>query len=563
MRVSALSMQISQKLQAALSAMLERVFESPGLSSHVSMDWMSVMQRQMQRAMMNPQVMMAAQQKYWGRALEGAQRIWAQPAPDMPPTDKRFMGQWWQESLIFRALQEQYRLTSDVMMEEVNAQTEGLDAKEQARIRFIAKQVCDALSPSNFPLTNPDVLQKTWDTNGDNLVEGLDRMLKDIQDGYTFPLIRQIEEAAFTLGKDLATTKGRVIFRNDLIELIHYTPRQKAVHAHPLLIFPPWINKFYIMDLRPENSFIGWMLDQGLDVYLVSWVNPDARHKDYGFESYMEQGILAALEQVEGHHPDTPPHLLGYCIAGTLLAMTLARLEAQGQGERVQSATFLTTLLDFAHAGDLTLFITDPVLDALDTHMEAQGYLEGEALKTIFSLLRANDLIWPLLVRQYWMGEAPGAFDLLYWNSDSTNMPAKLHRDYLRGCYRDNDLIAGRMQVGDTPIDLSAITTPCYFLATEEDHIAPWNAVRDGAERLKAADVTFVLGGSGHVAGVINPPHKNKYAYQVMGQGEKEPGSWWPHWCEWLLQQGSQKTHEICTKEGPNLGPAPGEYVQQ
>lgn len=571
-RVGGLSVALSQKLQQALSLMLEHLFNSQGFTQSVSMDWFSVMQRHTQRVMNNPATWMQAQQNYWVKALEGAQRIWEQPYADPPckddqanGQDKRFASNWWRDSLMFRTLQEQYRFTTDLMAEEVAVQVNDLPADEQARIVFITRQICDALCPSNFPMTNPDVIAKTLETQGQNLLDGVERMIADIKAGYQFPLIRQIEDEAFTLGVDLATTPGQVVYRNDVMELIHYTPTQPCVGAQPIVLLPPWINKYYIMDLRPENSFVGWMLGQGLDVYLVSWVNPDETHRDYDFDDYMQRGVLAALSAVEKtSHYQGGAHILGYCIAGTLLTMTLSWLQENGQEGRIASATFLTTLLDFNHAGDLKLFVTDTVLDNLASHVAQQGYLEGEAMKALFSLLRANDLIWPLIVRQYWLGQAPYPFDLLYWNSDSTNMPARLHMNYLRSCYVDNKIAKGSFSIADHHVDLTAIKTPCYFMATEDDHIAPWRAVHDGARLLKNSPVTFVIGGSGHVAGVINPPVKGKYHYKVGLHGEKVAGSWWPHWRDWVASQSNdikRCSDDWLNDTAQGLDPAPGKYI--
>jgi polyhydroxyalkanoate synthase len=408
-------------------------------------------------------------------------------------------------------------------------------------------------------------------------LRGLENLVEDLQRGDGDLEISKTRYEAFEVGKNLATTEGSVVYQNDLMQLIQYTPSTKTVFKTPLLILPPWINKYYILDMRPENSFIKWAVDQGHSVFVISWVNPDKKLSQKSFESYMKEGLIEALDQIEKQTGEPQANVVGYCIGGTLLATSLAYLTAHKQDKRVASATFLTTLIDFHQAGDLSIFVDDEYLKIIDEKMDKAGYLEGSNLRQTFSLLRANDLIWSFVVNNYMLGKEPFPFDLLYWNDDSTNMPAEMHRFYLRNMYRDNKLCkAGGIKIGKTPIDVSKIKVPSYFISTKEDHIAPWKSTYEGMMLLDGKK-RFVLAASGHVAGVINPPAANKYHYWVndkiddrehaeewLDQAEQRDGSWWSDWAEWVKAYAGKQVSARDPKKGKLkvIEPAPGSYIK-
>ena len=404
------------------------------------------------------------------------------------------------------------------------------------------------ISPSNFFLTNPEVFFKTIEERGTNLFHGLEQFFLDIQhgQGYLNPLM--VDKHAFEVGRDLAITKGKVVFKNHLIELIQYSSTTEKVHEVPLLIVPPWINKYYVLDLRPDNSFVKWIVSQGYTVFIISWASPDASFRETGFDDYMSQGILPAIEAILSITKVKQINALGFCIGGTLLAMTLAYLKANGKN-LVHSATFLATLLDFERPGDLGLMIDNAQLALLKNRINRKGYLDGRLLMSVFNLLRANELFWPYIINNYLLGKEPYAFDLLYWNQDPSHLPAKMANEYLEYLYLNNLLVKKKMTWLGTPLSLSHLDIPCYFLATEQDHIAPWIACFNGAKKM-GDHVTFVLGGSGHIAGIVNPPSAHKYGYYTAEKGpssfksgaswlckaKKQEGSWWTQWQKWLSQ---------------------------
>jgi polyhydroxyalkanoate synthase len=420
--------------------------------------------------------------------------------------------------------------------------------------------------------TNPDLLRTTLAENGENLVRGMKMMVEDIKAGKGTLKLRQSEAGTFDVGVNLATTPGKVVFQNDLFELIQYTPTTETAVKRPLLIVPPWINKFYILDLNPEKSFIRWAVGQGLTVFVISWANPDARLADKSFEDYMRDGILAAVDRARAITGEKSVTTMGYCVGGTLLAVTLAYLAAKGD-TRIASATLLTTQVDFENAGDLKVFVDEEQVKLVESRMDVRGYLEGTSMSAAFNMLRPNDLIWPYVVNVYLKGQHPFPFDLLYWNSDSTRMPAANHSFYLRNCYLDNKLSKGEIILGGERLDLGRVTIPIYNLAAKEDHIAPAKSVFVGSACF-GGDVTYVMAGSGHIAGVINPPEKVKYQYWTGGKpagdfgawvasAHETPGSWWPHWLEWTVSQAPERVK--ARKSGgrfKTLGDAPGTYVK-
>lgn len=488
--------------------------------------------------------------------------------------DRRFRADDWHESAVFDFIRQSYLLTSRWTRKLVSA-ADGLDRPTQEKVDFYTRQFMDALSPSNFLLTNPEVLRETFDSHGENLVRGLENLLEDLERGKGDLKISTTDYDAFKLGKNIAVTPGKVVYQNDLMQMIQYTPTTKTVRAVPLLIVPPWINKYYILDLRPDNSFVRWIVDQGYTVFIISWVNPDAHLARKRFEDYMEEGVLDARTVIGEITGEKDCNIVGYCLGGTLLAITLAALALRKGLQNINSATFLTTLLDFEQAGELKLFTDDEQLALLDREMAEKGVLEARSLQRTFSLLRANDLIWSFVVNNYLMGKEPFPFDLLYWNDDSTNMPAAMHSFYLRKMYRDNLLtVPGGIRMNDVPIDISKIDIPTYFLSTREDHIAPWKATYSGAHILGGKDKTFTLAASGHIAGVVNPPAQKKYCYWTssdlpddpdswLHSAEEQTGSWWPHWEQWLRQRSGKEipARQPGSKTHPPIEDAPGKYV--
>ena len=488
--------------------------------------------------------------------------------------DRRFRDSEWQRNEIFDFIKQSYLLTANSVQQMV-AHLHGIPDGERKRIEFYTKQFADAFAPTNFPLTNPEVMRATLKSNGENLVKGLDNLLADIERGKGELSIRQSADG-FVLGENIATAPGKVVFRNSLIELLQYDAVTEQVHERPLLIFPPWINKFYILDLRPENSFIRWLTAQGYTVFVVSWANPDESQAELGFEDYMRDGIFTALDAVKDATGVEDPNCVGYCIGGTLLAATLAYMAAKGD-KRVHSATFWAAQTDFSDAGDLSVFVDEAQLEALQGQMKAAGgVLPGSKMAGAFNMLRANDLIWSFVINNYMLGKQPMPFDLLYWNSDTTRMPEKLHLSYLRQCYRDNALALGKMMLGGVTLDLSKVKVPVYLQSAREDHIAPAKSVFKGAH-LFGGPVRFIIAGSGHIAGVINPPAAKKYQYWTNDAKAKaldvedwrdgateHPGSWWTDWDKWLAKLSGKKIPARKPGDGnlPVLGDAPGTYVK-
>lgn len=495
------------------------------------------------------------------------------PIIEPDAADRRFKAPEWQESALFDFIKQSYLLTCK-HLENIIQDVEGLTPKQKEKLAFQTKLFTNALSPTNFVVTNPEVLNETIKTGGQNLVKGLENLIKDLERGHGELDISTTNYEAFKLGENIAVTPGEVVFQNNLMQLIQYAPQTKEVNETPVLIIPPWINKYYILDLRHDNSLIEWAVAQGHTVFIISWVNPDKSMAKKTFEDYMQEGILTALSQIEKITKSKKTNMVGYCLGGTLLATTLSYLHTKKQESRIASATFLTTLLDFEQAGDLKLFMDDEQLAFMEREMQEKGLLSGKEMQKTFSLMRANDLIWSFVVNNYLMGREPFPFDLLYWNDDCTNMPAAMHSFYLRNMYRDNKLIVpGGIQMDGVDIDLHDIKIPCYFLSTREDHIAPWHATYNGAKIIAegGTNVRFTLAASGHIAGVVNPPQKKKYCYwsndalpascdKWQSGATQHEGSWWPHWQEWLSAFGGKK---IPARQPENsIEPAPGSYVK-
>jgi polyhydroxyalkanoate synthase len=513
--------------------------------------------------------------KFLGLLAHSLRRISGeQENPFVPyePSDKRFAAPEWRESPFFDFLRQAHSIIS-TWAEDLVQRSGDVDPHTRDKARFYLRQITSALSPSNFIATNPELIKETWATSGENLARGAALLAQDMEAGKGTLKISQCDTSKFELGVNIATTPGKVIFRNDLIELIQYAPATDTVLKRPLLIIPPWINKFYILDLNPEKSFIRFAVSQGLTVFIISWVNPDTRHRNKGFEAYMREGIFAALDAIEKATGESKVTAIGYCIGGTLLAMTLAYMAHTGD-KRIASASFFTTQTDFSQAGDLRVFVDEDRLRALEKKMSATGYLDASGMASAFNMLRPEDLIWSFVVNNYLKGKPPLAFDLLAWNSDSTRMTAANHLAYLRHCYLENRLAKGKAKFGGKPLDLSKVTIPIYHLATREDHIAPAKSVFIGA-KLLGGKVRFVLAGSGHIAGVVNPAGKPKYQYwrgkAPAGEFEdwlesaiEHKGSWWVDWIKWIKRQ-SRKEVPARVPGGGGLPPicdAPGDYVR-
>ena len=493
--------------------------------------------------------------------------------------DNRFKDEEWEEHFMFDFVKQSYLITARHLHDTV-AGTEGLDEATQQKVNFFTRQYIDALSPSNFALTNPEVFRETVKSNGQNLIKGLNNLLHDVESGDGQLRIRMTDTSAFEMGKNVATTPGKVVFQNELFQLIQYNPTTEKQNKKPFLIVPPWINKYYILDLREKNSMVKWATDQGHTTFIMSWINPDEKLAAKSFENYLLEGSIEAINQVCAHTGENSVNLAGYCLGGTLTMTTLAYMAAK-KDKRANSATFFTTMLDFSDPGELGIFLDEGAVEGLEKRMAEKGFLEGSEMAGTFNMLRANDLIWSFVVNNYLMGKDPFPFDLLYWNSDSTRMPAAMHSFYLRNMYLANLLKEpGGSTLGGVKIDISKVKTPCYFISTIEDHIAPWKSTYMGA-RLPSGNTKFVLGGSGHIAGIVNPPVANKYGFwtndatdgnlpespeDFLAGATQNAGSWWTHWNAWVnaLPGGDAQVKARQPADG-TLGvieDAPGSYVK-
>ena len=496
-----------------------------------------------------------------------------EPVAKPAPGDKRFRHKAWEESHILDLLKQSYLIAAQWTQSTV-ADLGGMDEREKRRVEFYTKQFVDAFSPSNFALTNPEVIEATLESRGENLLRGLKNLLEDLDHGDGQLSIRQVDREFFKVGDNVASSKGQVVFQNDIMQLIQYEPQTEKVHKRPLLIFPPWINKFYILDLRPDNSFVRWATEQGRTVFLVSWVNPDGSLADKTFDDYIKEGCFAALDAVKGAIGEEEVDAVGYCVGGTMLATALAYMGQKGDN-RIKSATFFTAQTDFAEAGDLAVFVDERQLENLDRQIQdAGGFLEGQAMANTFNMLRANDLIWSFVIDNYLIGKEPKRFDLLYWNSDSTRVPRAVHLFYLREYYLHNRLTKGELEVLGECVDLKDVKIPVYFAATETDHIAPYRSVYRGLVNF-GGPVRFILAGSGHIAGVVNPPAAQKYHFSTndalpgkveewLEGSEQFPGSWWTDWIKWM----DAMPDKMVPARDPSAGglkpiePAPGSYVK-
>jgi len=572
---------ITEKSQQLVQDFLNREQGAHHISVDDAVHMNSLFQQLATRIMADPMQLAQAQISFWQDYMQlmnnAALRFWGHhqdPVISPGKGDKRFRHEAWEESPIFDFIKQSYLLAADYVHSTVR-NVEGLDEKTARKIDFHTRQFVDALSPTNFAATNPEVLEKTIESRGGNLLKGLKNMLEDLEAGQGKLRIRMTDKDAFEVGKTLAVTPGKVVYQNDLMQLLQYEPSTEKVYKRPLLFIPPWINKFYILDMQAKNSLIKYMVDQGHTVFVVSWKNPTKEHAEKGFEDYMFEGPLAAVDAIGKATGEEDVNCVGYCLGGTLMGATLAYMAAKND-ERIKSITYFTCMLDFHEPGELEVFIDEEQIQALERRMGDRGFLEGSAMASTMSSLRANDLIWTFFVNNYLKGDDPFPFDLLYWNQDCTNMPAKMHSFYLRNMYKENLLKdPGGITLGGVPLDLRDIKIPATFVSAMEDHIAPWKTTYRGVG-LHSGQTKFILGGSGHIAGVINPPAKNKYGFWTaeknpadpdawLDQAEYTEGSWWPEWNRWLVRRSGAKVKARVPGEGKlkAIEDAPGSYVKE
>jgi len=534
-----------------------------------------------EKLMENPDVVIQGQMEL----MQSQMRLWQNTAmrflgnevdPVIEPesSDRRFKDEEWSENIFFDYLKQFYLIQSKAIHHVLEGVGE-LTPNTKNKVDFLVRQYVNALSPSNFASTNPEVVRKTIETGGKNLVTGMEQLSRDLRDSFGGLNVTMSDMSAFKVGKNVATTPGKVVYQNDLIQLIQYEPTTKNVYKKPLLVIPPFINKYYILDLREKNSYLKWLVDQGHTVFCISWVNPGPSMRSKGFEDYMKEGPMAALDAIEKATGEKSVNAIGYCLGGTLLAATLGYMKKK-KDSRIASATYLATLIDFKDPGEIGIFINDTAIKALEKQMNALGYYDGRMMAFSFNLLRENDLFWSFFISNYLKGERPVAFDLLYWNTDGTNLPAAMHSFYLRNMYLYNKLKdKNGIELDGVKIDLTQVDTPSYFLSTAQDHIAKWTSTYDGATLFKGP-VKFVLGGSGHIAGVVNPPLANKYGYWTnedlpkssdawFKKAKKHEGSWWNDWNTWVTEKQNEQipARKIGAGGLKVIEPAPGSYVSK
>ncbi|MCB2136063.1 MAG: class I poly(R)-hydroxyalkanoic acid synthase [Rhodobacteraceae bacterium] len=529
----------------------------------------------------NPGKLIEQQAAFWGKSLQHyieAQQVLASgkiAAPaDPTPKDRRFSNPLWQSHPYFNFVKQQYMRNVDAMNAAVDA-IEGLEPYERQRVEHFARQMMDMLAPTNFLGTNPDALERAVETEGDSLVRGLENLVRDIEANNGDLLVTLADPEAFELGVNIGATEGAVVYRNRMIELIQYKASTEKVRATPLIVFPPWINKFYIMDMKPTNSLIKWIVDQGYTLFVVSWKNPDRTYADTGLDDYVKDGFIAGIEAVKAITGEDKVNAVGYCIAGTTLTMTQAVLKKRGD-KSVNSATFFTTLTDFSDPGEVSVFLDDDFIDGIEGQVGRDGYLDKYFMARTFSFLRSNDLVYAPAIRNYMLGEKPPAFDLLFWNGDGTNLPARMAVEYLRWICQDNRLADGKITICGEEIGLKDVKVPLFAVACEADHIAPWKGSFNGIRQFGSKDKTFVVSQSGHIAGIINPPGKDKYGHYTndgdMGEANDwlagatfHKGSWWPRWEAWLATRSGKwiAARKIGDSKHPPLCPAPGTYVTE
>ena len=527
-----------------------------------------------------PAALLDVQMDWWQQQLGIWQNIifsgHTEPLVQAEKGDKRFSDESWKKDILYSFIMQSYLSFSKAYIDSIEA-IEGLDEKVKERLLFFSRQTLNALSPTNFIATNPELLKLTLESKGENLIAGMEAFKEDVAASADVLKVRMTNDQAFRVGHEVANTPGQVVFKNELFELIQYKPLTKKVHSTPLLIVPPFINKYYILDLREKNSLVRWLLEQGHSVFMMSWRNPGQAQAALGYEQYVLDGVVKAVSAIEEITGQDQINAAGYCIGGTVLATTVAYYAAKRMKKRIKSATFFTTLLDFAQPGEVGAYINEPMVSAVETQNNLRGYMDGRSLSVTFSLLRENSLYWNYYIDNYLKGSSPVDFDLLYWNSDSTNVSAACHNFLLRELYLENKLVQNKgVKIGGVWIDLDKIKIPSYFISTKDDHIALWEGTYRGALNVGGNKV-FVLGESGHIAGIVNHPDKHKYGYWLndsleekpaewLSQAHREEGSWWPHWHQWLLTFSEKEPvapFPVGSENYPVIEKAPGSYVKQ
>jgi len=563
-----------------MSALSQKKKSNPSLHGPDHMLFGQAMQAYWQEWMHNPAKLMEHQIEYWGKSVTHymeAQQALAkgklQPPDDPGRQDRRFRNPLWNEHPYFNFVKQQYLINADAIASAVE-DIDDMDATEKRRLRYFAQQIVDMFAPTNFLATNPDALQKALETDGESLVKGLENLVADLEANNGELVVRLADEGAFEIGNNIASAEGEVVFRNHMMEVIQYTATTEKARETPIVLFPPWINKFYILDLKPENSFIRWVVDQGYTLFVVSWINPDESYKDVGLETYIEDGYLRAITEVKAICDVEKVNAIGYCIAGTTLGLTLSLMKKRGD-KSVKSATFFTTLTDFSDQGEFTPFLQDDFIDGIEAEIDETGILKSFIMARTFSFLRSNDLVYGPAIKSYMMGETPPAFDLLYWNGDGANLPGKMAVQYLRGLCQDNQFAQGTFELMGETLNLRDVDVPLCSVACETDHIAAWKDCYRGVQAMGGKSRHFILSESGHIAGIVNPPSKKKYGHYThddlslspdewRSQADYTEGSWWPVWERWIAKRSGKwiQARSVGDTSHPPLAPAPGTYVQ-
>ncbi|PYG26478.1 PHA/PHB synthase family protein [Pelagimonas varians] len=579
-RMEANLARIEELQQRLVSALTKKQKTPASLSGPEATLYAKAGQAYWQEALQNPAKLIEQQVHYWGQTMQHfaeAQKAFSggrMEAPDnIVPDDRRFANPLWNSNPYFNFIKQQYQINGEAIRKAVE-NIEDLDPTEKRRLRFFAQQITDMLAPTNFFATNPDALEKAIKTDGESLVKGLENLVADVEANNGEMIVRLVDESAFNVGGNIATAKGEVVYRNRMMELIQYSPTTEKVQELPIVLFPPWINKFYILDLKEKNSLIRWIVDQGYTLFVVSWINPDEAYSDVGLEDYIEEGYMTAMNVAREICGTEQVNAVGYCIAGTTLGLTLALLKKRKK-KLVKSATFFTTLTDFSDQGEFTPFLQNDFIDGIEEEIDNKGMLSSFIMARTFSYLRSNDLIYGPAIKSYMMGETPPAFDLLYWNGDGANLPGKMTMQYLRGLCQRNEFSEGTFELFGETLALKDVDVPLMSIATETDHIAAARDVYRGVQQMGSRSKTFVLGESGHIAGIVNPPSKVKYGHFLNADlsgdfdswkdtATRHDGSWWPQWEAWLNKRSGKKTEARIPGDSayPSLGPAPGTYVQ-
>ncbi|MBY6091920.1 PHA/PHB synthase family protein [Pseudooceanicola sp. 502str34] len=565
--------------QRLFTAVANRDQPNPGLNAPDTALFADAANAYWAQSMENPARIFEHQLEFWGQSVKHfleAQQTLAkgkfEAPPDSTPEDRRFSNPLWKTHPYFNFIKQQYMLNAQAISRAVE-DAEDLDPIEKRRLQYFARQIIDMMAPTNFLATNPDALERAIETEGESLVKGYENLVSDIEANKGQFVVKLADDKAFKMGENIASTKGEVVYRNRMMELIQYTPTTEQVHAIPLVIFPPWINKFYILDLKAQNSLIKYITDQGFTLFVVSWINPDESYRDVGMEEYIEEGFLTAINEAKAITGQKQVNVVGYCIAGTTTSLMLSLMKKRGD-KSVKSATFFTTLTDFSEQGEFTPFLQNDFVDAIEAEVREKGILRSHIMSRTFSFLRSNDLIYGPAIRSYMLGEAPPAFDLLHWNGDGTNLPAKMAIQYLRQLCQGNEFTTTGIELFGETLHISDISVPTFSVTCERDHIAAWKDSYRGYRMTKSRDRTFIVSESGHVAGIVNPPSKKKYGHYTNDDLSQEAdgwlagatyneGSWWPRWSEWLAKKSGKMVaaREPGDENHPPIGPAPGKYV--